>query len=145
MWPVFSFQNKQAEQQTWLLLLLFLPWWELCLFPTCFLKNMGPAHAIQGSVFPALVLFSYDISVSLRNTAGFTVCLAPRHKFSSPCICHWDETGVQYPMASLGMELVDPGWSESGSWATGRMREGSGLHLQFKISSQSPLFYLWYL
>lgn len=148
MWPVFSFQSKQAGQQTWSLLLLSLPWWELCLFPTYLLKNTRvwrPAHAIQGSAFPALMLFICLISVSLGSTAGLRVCLAPLHKFSSPWLCHRGETGVQYPMASLGKGLVDPDWAERESWAMGRMKEGSGLHPQFRISNQSPLFYLQYL
>lgn len=57
-------------------------------------------------------------------------CLAPLHKFSSPWLCHWGETRVWYPMASLGKGLLDPGWSERGFWAMRRMREGCGLHPQ---------------
>lgn len=86
------------------------------------------------------MLFICDISVSLRSVAGLGVRLAPLSKFSSPWLCHWDETGVQYPMTSLGKGLVDPGWAERGSWTRSRMREGSGLHPQFKISNQSHLF-----
>lgn len=145
MWPVFSFRNKQAGQQSWLLLLLSFPWWELCLFPTCLLKNTRvwrPGCAARGSAFPALMLLICDISVPLRGTAGLSVCLAPLHKFSSPWLYHWGETGVQYPMAPLGTGLVEPGWAVRGSWAMGRVREGFRLHPQFSISNQNPLFNL---
>lgn len=107
----------------------------------------GPDYTIQGSVYPALVLFIWDISDFLRSTTGPGMCLAPLHKFASPWhqLYRWGGAGDRHPTALLGQGLVDPGWDERGSWAIGRVGRGLGLHPQFKISNQTHFGYLWYL
>lgn len=96
----------------------------------------------SGLCSPALMPSVCDISVFLKRcrarrvfstTAQIRISLAPALRL-----------GWSWRPASLGQGLVGPVWAERGSWAMGRVGEGSGLHPQFKISNQSSFGYLWY-
>lgn len=113
-WLVFSFQTTQREEPTWSLLQC-LPWWELCLFPPCLLKNKCEHEDLitaLTAVFLALMLFIHNISGLPRSTAGLVFCTTAQNCISLvsalPLVCCWGP--ASYGMAGAGTGGPRLGW-----------------------------------
>lgn len=113
----FSFQKKQVDKQTLSLLKSSL-WWKLCIISS--------------------TSFRTSIMTQFHHTGLHFPC--PDN------VCLWC---CSFPQKLRGVAVVELGTSISAAWlglrwASAELWGGSGLHLQLRISSQSPFGYLWY-